>query len=61
LDGMAVLPERGMHPVFELGALAAEHHAGSWQLALIAHHRRGDPYRRQGSRSLQSVDPLAIV
>src|SRR6185295_19888279 len=35
LDGMAVLPERGMHPGFELGAQAAEHHAGSWQLALI--------------------------
>src|ERR1043165_442540 len=57
---MAVLPERGMHPVFELGAQAAEHHAGSWQLALITHHRGGDPSRGERPRSLQSVNPFGV-
>src|SRR5918994_48936 len=55
-----VLGQGGVNPIFELRALADEHHARAWKVALIAELARGNPDRREGTVALKLIEPSDV-
>src|SRR5215470_5423789 len=57
---IAVLTQSCMHTVLQLRSLPAEHHASARQFTRISNCTRSNPYRGQGPRSLQPVQPFGV-
>src|SRR5262249_23918001 len=57
---IAVLTQRRVHAVLQLGSLPAKDHPSARQLTGISNPTRRDPYRRQGPCALQQVQALGI-
>jgi hypothetical protein len=51
-----VLGQGGVNAIFELRALADEHHARARQVPLVAQLTRGNPDRREGAVALEVVE-----
>src|SRR4030095_11478656 len=55
-----VLGQGGVNAIFELRALADEHHARARQVTLIAQLARGNPDRGQGPVALELIEPADV-
>src|SRR5262245_48406848 len=57
---IAVLTQRRVHAVLQLGSLPAQHHPSARQFTGISNSTGSDPYRRQGPCTLQHIQALGI-